>query len=98
MASMLVLMFAYDAAVDLATIGCIGFFASSIFSIIYSDALLERPEKANEISGLMITAVAGGAVVPPVMGAAMGAMGIAGGLAVIFACLVYLTFLSFRVR
>ena len=98
MASMLVLMFAYDAAVDLAAIGCIGFFASSIFSIIYSDALLERPEKANEISGLMITAVAGGAVVPPVMGAAMGAMGIAGGLAVIFACLVYLTFLSFRVR
>ena len=39
---------------------CVGFFASSVFSIIYSMALQACPEKANQISGLMITAVAGG--------------------------------------
>lgn len=39
---------------------CSRLFASSVFSIIYSMALQARPEKANQISGLMITAVAGG--------------------------------------
>lgn len=27
-----------------------------------------RPEKANEISGLMVTGIFGGAVIPPLMG------------------------------
>lgn len=49
--------------VNLICIGAVGFFASSVFSIIYSMALQARPEKANQISGLMITAVAGGGVV-----------------------------------
>lgn len=31
-------------------------------------ALQARPEKANQISGLMITAIAGGGVVTPVIG------------------------------
>lgn len=31
-------------------------------------AIQARPEKANEISGLMITGVAGGAIAPPLMG------------------------------
>lgn len=45
-----------------------GYAFSSIFSVIYSQALKHRPEYANEISGLMITGVFGGAVVPPLMG------------------------------
>ena len=40
---------------------------SSIFSVIYGMALQARPEKANEISGLMITGVCGGGVIPPLM-------------------------------
>lgn len=31
-------------------------------------AIQARPKKANELSGLMITGVLGGAVVPPIMG------------------------------
>ena len=46
----------------------------------------------------MITAVAGGAVVPPVMGFAIDSAGITGGLVVILACVLYLTYLSFRVK
>lgn len=45
-----------------------GLFFANIFSIIFSLALTELPEKANEISGLMIVGVSGGAIIPPLMG------------------------------
>lgn len=47
--------------------GAIGYAFSSIFSIIFSVAMKTRPDKANEISGLMVTAIAGGAIFPPLM-------------------------------
>jgi len=47
--------------------GTIGYAFSSIFSIIFSVAMKTRPDKANEISGLMVTAIAGGAIFPPLM-------------------------------
>lgn len=92
------MLFAPSATLALVCLGCIGFFASSVFSIIYSVALQEKPGNANEISGMMITAVAGGAVIPPVMGAAIGVTGIAGGITVILVCVLYLTFLAFRIK
>lgn len=61
-------------------------------------ALQALPEKANQISGLMITAVAGGGVVTPVMGGAIGSVGIAGGLLVVLACVLYLTYCAFGIK
>ena len=78
--------------------GAVGFFASSVFSIIYSMALQARPEKANQISGLMITAVAGGGVVTPVIGFAIGTVGVIGGVFVTLACVCYLTYCAFGVK
>lgn len=49
-------------------LGITGYAFSSLFSVIYSQALKYLPEKADEISGLMITGVFGGALVPPLMG------------------------------
>lgn len=46
----------------------IGLSAASVFAIAFSLAMQHDPAKANEISALMITGVAGGALVPPVMG------------------------------
>ena len=46
----------------------VAFAASSIFAVIFSEALRTLPHKANEISGLMITGVAGGAIFPLLMG------------------------------
>ena len=81
----------------LVCVGLIGFFISSLFSVILSCALKARPEKANAISGLMITGVAGGAVVPPLMGALTDAIGNqCGSLIVISACMAYLIFCSFH--
>ena len=66
--SLLVLMGVEKDVVNIVCIGAVGLFCFICFSIIYSMALQARPEKANQISGLMITAVAGGGVVTPVIG------------------------------
>lgn len=77
-------------------VGVIGFACSSIFPIIYSMAIQAKPEKANEISGLMITGVFGGAVIPPLMGIAADAIGNQNGsLFVILMSISYLVFCSF---
>ena len=99
LAAVCVLFFAESTAFIMVLVGCIGFFCSSIFSVIYSQAMKSRPDKANEISGLMIMGVFGGAVIPPVMGALTDAIGNqTGSIAVIAACMVYLTFCAFRLR
>ena len=96
--SLLVLIFVDHDMVNLVCIGAVGFFASSVFSIIYSMALQVRPEKANQISGLMITAVAGGGVVTPVIGFAIGTAGVIGGVFATLACVCYLTYCAFGVK
>lgn len=93
--SLLILVFVENDIVNLICIGGVGFFASSVFSIIYSMALQARPQKANQISGLMITAIAGGGVVTPIIGFVVGATGIIGGIWVIFACVLYLLYCAF---
>ena len=97
-AALVALMAVHDQTVNLVCIGAVGFFGSSVFSIIYSMALQRRPDKANQISGLMITAIAGGAVVTPVIGLATGTVGITGGVVVVLACVAYLTYCAFSVK
>ena len=95
-ASMAFLFFVRPAWAILAGIGGIGFFCSSVFSVLFSQALKARPEKANEISGFMITGVCGGAVSPPLMGLATERVGNQrGSLLVITLCLAYLVWCAF---
>ncbi|MDD4923050.1 MAG: MFS transporter [Bacteroidales bacterium] len=99
LAAMAVLFFVSSQWTILVFVGIIGFACSSIFAVIYSKAITARPEKANEISGLMITGVFGGAVVPPLMGFATETIGSqAGSLIVITACLCYLTYCAFGLK
>lgn len=46
----------------------IGLFCANVFPIMFSEAIQYLPEKANVISALMIMGVAGGALIPPLMG------------------------------
>lgn len=83
----------------LALVGLVGFFCSSIFPIIYSAALKARPEKGNEISGLMIMGVFGGAVIPPAMGVMTDLVGSqAGSLIILTITIVYLTGCAFWMK
>lgn len=97
LAAVVTLLFKSSPTFTLILIGIIGFTASSIFSIIYSVAIQERPAQANEISGLMMTAISGGAIVTAALGFCIGHFGLAGGVAVILVCATYLTFCAFSV-
>ncbi|MDR2564110.1 MAG: MFS transporter [Prevotellaceae bacterium] len=89
--SLIVLLFSDDRIAILASVGVIGFACASLFSIIFSAALQKIPGKANEVSGLMITGVSGGALIPILMGLATDAAGNqTGSVIVIIACAIYL--------
>jgi fucose permease len=80
----------------LVQIGAIGFLCSCIFPIIYSMAVKAKPSKANLISGLMITAVAGGGAATPLIGLATDvADTITAGICVLLLCAGYLTWCAF---
>ena len=83
----------------LAQIGAIGFLCSCIFPIIYSMAVQAEPGRANLISGLMITAVAGGGSATPFIGFATDAAGtITAGICVLLLCAAYLAYCAFGVK
>lgn len=98
-AAIAVLFFATDSTMMMVLVGLIGFFCSSIFSVLFSFALKARPDKANEISGFMITGVCGGAVIPPLMGFATDMIGNqCGSLIVILICMLYISICAFSKR
>jgi FHS family L-fucose permease-like MFS transporter len=96
--AMIILLFSHSIVVVLIMVGIIGFAIANIFSIIFSMALQKRPGRGNEISGLMIMGVAGGAVLPPLMGLASDAIGQVGGMLVILAGWLSLLSASFMVK
>ena len=98
-AAMIVLFFMSGQYSILVLIALIGFTCSSIFSLIFSMAIQARPEKANEISGLMVTGIFGGAVIPPLMGYCTDLIGTqAGSLIVILCCMCYLLYCSVGIK
>lgn len=77
--------------VSLALIAVIGFALANTFGIALGLALSRYPEKTTEINGLMIMAVSGGALTPPLMG---WTGSVSGALAVLVACILYMLALS----
>jgi MFS transporter, FHS family, L-fucose permease len=82
----------------LVMVAIIGFTIANIFSIIFSMALQKLPNRANEISGLMVMGIAGGAIFPLLMGLMADKMGQTGALLVILCCMAYLLAAAFLIR
>lgn len=62
-------LFANNQPIALGCIVLAGLGFANIFPLIFSITVDRLPERSNEISGLMVTAILGGAIIPPVMGA-----------------------------
>ena len=81
---------------------CIALFGlgnSNVFSVVFSQALLHMPDKKNEVSGLMIMGLFGGAVFALPMGMAADSLGSqAGALAVMMIGVLYLLFFTKKIR
>lgn len=85
-------------AIAFAAILVTGLGIGNMFPIIFSLALDKMPERANEISGLLIMAVSGGAVIPLVMGFVSTTFGPLVSISVIAACMFYVLGVSFYVH
>lgn len=72
----------------------IGLAASNIFPLIFSITIQKFEERSNEISGLMVMAISGGAILPPIIGKVSDMFNIGIGMFVLVACALYLMGLS----
>lgn len=79
-------------------IALIGFGNSNIFSVVFSQALLNSPTEKNEVSGLMIMGLFGGTVFPLAMGFAADSAGQAGAVAVMTVGVVYLLYYTMKIK
>ncbi len=84
------MLFLKEATAVLACVFVASLGISNIFGMVFGLAMNRLPQKANEISGLMVMAIAGGAIIPPIMGAVKSSVGPEGLIYVLLACLVYL--------
>ena len=76
-------------------IALVGYGNSNIFPTVFSQALLSRPDKANEMSGLMIMGLIGGTIFPLLMGVLSDLLGSQiGSVIVISVGVAYLIFLA----
>ena len=63
-------LFSYDKTIMYTGIALFGLGNSNIFPVLFSQALITKPDNQNEMSGLMITGISGGAIIPLFMGVA----------------------------
>lgn len=86
------------AALFWVAVALVGFGNSNVFSLFLSHTLMYRPERQNEISGLMLMGLIGGAIFPPIMGAAADAAGQFGGILVMAIGCLYVLVVGFAYR
>ena len=96
--SMGVLLIASNLLVVYAMILGSGLAVANIFPVIFSAALKKVPDRSNEVSGLLIMGVAGGAIVPPVMGIVSDNTGQTGAMLILLLCFIYLLYNALKTR
>ena len=88
--SLVCMLIAPSLLIALIAIFRVGLGSANLFPLIFTIALEKMPDRSNEISGLMIMAVSGGAFLPPLMGLVSTSAGVRAGFLVLVAAMVYL--------
>lgn len=92
--SIIAFIYSPNAIVAMVLLFIIGLTASNIFPLIFSLTVKKYTSRSNEISGLMIMAVSGGAFLPPIIGKVSDMTNIETGMLVLVVCALYLLSLS----
>jgi FHS family L-fucose permease-like MFS transporter len=94
----IVLLFVGGKVLAFTGIVLVGLGFANIFPLIFSITVDRMPERTNELSGLMVTAIVGGAIIPPIMGKVADLSGgnILVGFVVPMVCILYIAFVAFR--
>jgi len=74
----------------------IGLGFANVFPLIFSITVDSMPERSNEISGLMVTAIIGGAFVPILFGIVADMFGLMAGFVVPLLCMLYIFLIAFK--
>lgn len=92
------LVFSGNMVSTMAGVILVGLGFANIFPLIFSITVDKMPQYSNELSGLMITAILGGAIVPLFWGYVADSFSTIMAFAVPLVCLVYILLLSLRVQ
>ncbi len=84
-------LFVPVAAIAAAACFVTGLGFANIFPLVFSTAVDAMPQHANPLSGLMVTAIVGGAILPPLMGLVADHSSVMIGFVVPLAAIVYIT-------
>src|SRR5450759_4763981 len=68
----------------------IGLSVANIFPLVFSITVEKYPTRTNEISGLMMMAISGGAVVPLLIGYISDLSNVVFGMSILIVCMIYL--------
>ena len=93
-----ILALSHQAMLLYIAIALVGLGNSNVFPIVFAEALGREPEHKNEVSGLMIMGVFGGTVFPLLMGYASDWMGQTGAVLVKLLGVLYLLFLTTKMK
>ena len=72
----------------------IGLSVANIFPLVFSITVEKYPTRSNEISGLMMMAISGGAVIPLLIGWVSDLSTVAIGMSILIICMIYLLSVS----
>jgi FHS family L-fucose permease-like MFS transporter len=72
----------------------IGLAVANIFPLVFSITVEKYPTRSNEISGLMMMAICGGAVIPLIIGWVSDISNVAIGMSILIVCMIYLLSVS----
>ncbi|MHB1685850.1 MAG: MFS transporter [Ignavibacteriaceae bacterium] len=89
-------LFTGSAAVVVASVILIGLGFANIFPLVFSITVDSMPQKTNELSGLMVTAIVGGAFIPPIMGFVADKTSVEFGFIVPLVALLYIGWTSLK--
>ncbi len=92
--SILALIFAPSEITSLVMIFIIGLGIANIWPLVFSLTIGRYPQRANEISGLMIMAVSGGAFLSPIMGWIGDIVSVTASVFVLVAAITYILIVS----
>jgi len=94
LATLLAFLYSPSAFYAITLMFLIGLAGANIFPLIFSLTVGKFTNRTNEISGLMIMAVSGGAFIPPLAGSVSDLINLTAGMYVFVACALYLVFIS----
>lgn len=94
----ILLMVSTSSGLTIVSIALIGLVSGNLFPLVFSLTINKLPERSNEISALMIMAVVGGAVIPPVMGLVNKMSGASLSFVVLLICAIYVFGSSFILK